>query len=313
MPSPLVSVIIPCYRQGRFLASSVRSALQQSYSPIEVIVVNDGSDDDTEQVAHSFGDRIRYIHQANAGVSAARNAGINQARGEYLHFLDADDLIHPDAIGWLVDAAQGHSNPLCVMGYRNFKEDSDLTSGKAVLPPFADRLEPVMLYYNFGPPVIHLCRRELYLSTGGFKQGLATSEDWDMWTRLVFAGAEIVPIYRIGGYYRRHANSASRNGYRMAVTAADRLRQTLNCITVEPEVVVRMGGDPRSTTRAVRRSLTDELLSVAYHLRQQNRYALAAYQFCNCLREMGWSGRAVAGLLKLLPHRIMRSLNVVAF
>src|SRR5579871_1913129 len=94
MPSPLVSVIIPCYRQGRFLASSVRSALQQSYSPIEVIVVNDGSDDDTEQVAHRFGSQVRYIHQANAGVSAARNRAIGLAQGEYLHFLDADDLLH---------------------------------------------------------------------------------------------------------------------------------------------------------------------------------------------------------------------------
>src|SRR5690349_757340 len=97
---PLVSVIIPCYRQGQFLRTAIDSALAQSYPHIEVLVVNDGSDDDTETIAQSYAGRIQYLHRANGGLSAARNTGILQARGTYLKFLDADDHLHPEQIAW---------------------------------------------------------------------------------------------------------------------------------------------------------------------------------------------------------------------
>ena len=81
---PLVSVIIPCYRQAQYLREAVDSVLAQTYSPVEVIVVNDGSDDNTEEVAKSYGDRIRYVYRDNGGLSAARNTGLEHAHGEYV-------------------------------------------------------------------------------------------------------------------------------------------------------------------------------------------------------------------------------------
>ena len=94
---PLVSVIIPCYNQGRFLGEAIASVQKQTYSNIEIIVVDDGSSDNTQQVANGFAN-VKYHYQANAGLSAARNAGIRKSNGFFLVFLDADDILYPNAV-----------------------------------------------------------------------------------------------------------------------------------------------------------------------------------------------------------------------
>src|SRR5437660_6526968 len=104
---PLVSIIIPCYNQAQYLAETIDSALAQTYRPIQVLVVNDGSPDDTEKVARAYGDRIDYIYRENGGLSAARNTGIARATGFYLKFLDSDDQLHPEQIARQMDALAG--------------------------------------------------------------------------------------------------------------------------------------------------------------------------------------------------------------
>lgn len=98
LPSkPLVSVVIPCYNQGRFLRDAIESVQKQTYGNIDIIVVDDGSADNTREVASSF-PGVRYFYQPNAGLSAARNKGIKHSRGFFLVFLDADDVLYPDAV-----------------------------------------------------------------------------------------------------------------------------------------------------------------------------------------------------------------------
>ncbi len=123
MNRDLVSIIIPCYRQAHFLPAAIECALAQSYGAVEIIVVNDGSDDGTEEVASRYGERIAYVAKQNGGLPSARNAGIRQSHGEWLFFLDADDLIHPDAITWLVKAAAGRNGCVAQMGWRRFASD----------------------------------------------------------------------------------------------------------------------------------------------------------------------------------------------
>src|ERR1700761_1458333 len=110
MTDPLVSVIIPCYKQAQYLPEAVESVLAQTYPHVETIVVNDGSPDDTEAVAGRYGDRIRYVWRPNGGISAARNTGITQARGAYLKFLDSDDLLHPEQIARQMEALAGRDD-----------------------------------------------------------------------------------------------------------------------------------------------------------------------------------------------------------
>ena len=92
----LVSVIIPCYKQAQFLATAIDSVLTQTHGSTQVIVVNDGSPDDTASVARRYGDRITYLERSNGGLSAARNTGLAAATGEFVQFLDADDYLAPD-------------------------------------------------------------------------------------------------------------------------------------------------------------------------------------------------------------------------
>ena len=95
--SPVVSVVIPCYNHGRYLPVAIESVLNQTYSHVEIIVVDDGSTDNTKEVAHRYEDVI-YIWQKNRGLSASRNTGIKNATGKYVTFLDADDWLYPNAL-----------------------------------------------------------------------------------------------------------------------------------------------------------------------------------------------------------------------
>src|SRR5258708_19685267 len=101
---PPVSVIIPCYNGRRFLSQAIDSVLVQTIVPAEIIVVDDGSTDDSAEVAESYGPPVRVIRQANQGESAARNVGIAAARGDYLLFLDAADLLESQSLEILADA-----------------------------------------------------------------------------------------------------------------------------------------------------------------------------------------------------------------
>ena len=97
--NPLVSIIIPAYNARRLIGESIDSVLNQTYSNCEILVIDDGSTDGTRAfLQHRYGDQIRYIYQKNQGRGAARNYGLRLARGKYIQFLDADDLILPDKI-----------------------------------------------------------------------------------------------------------------------------------------------------------------------------------------------------------------------
>ena len=96
--SASVSIIIPCYNQGHFLRDAVQSALSQTWRPVEILVVNDGSTDCTSDVVATFGTAVKLIEKRNGGLSSARNAGLREATGNFVVFLDADDLLHPKCL-----------------------------------------------------------------------------------------------------------------------------------------------------------------------------------------------------------------------
>jgi glycosyltransferase involved in cell wall biosynthesis len=120
---PLVTCIVPVWNGGPYLAAAIDSILAQDHHPLEVIVVDDGSTDGSPAVARSYGDRIRLIEQSNGGAPAARNAGIDEARGEFVTFLDSDDLYRPAKISAQLRFLTEHPEvDLCVCTARNFWE-----------------------------------------------------------------------------------------------------------------------------------------------------------------------------------------------
>ena len=132
---PLVSVIIPVYNGGRHLRAALESVFAQTYRPFEVIVVDDGSTDDSSAIAQSFPD-VRYIHQQNQGVAAARNRGIDAARGEFFAFLDQDDLWTPEKLKLQIGYLLGHPD----LGYTLTQQQFFLEPGETLPPWFRKEL-----------------------------------------------------------------------------------------------------------------------------------------------------------------------------
>jgi glycosyltransferase involved in cell wall biosynthesis len=211
----LVSVIIPCFRKAEFLGSAVESVLAQSYSKVEVIVVNDGSDDNTEEVAASFSPRIKYISQANMGVSCARNTGIANSNGEYLHFLDADDLLHPEAISWLMEAARGKQRTIARIGWCEFNKGEVPRPSMQITPNSNVDLLPDLIHFNPSPPHGYLIPRSGITEVGSFDDSCWGCEDWDLWLRLALAGYAGVVVGKVGAYYRKYPGTLSTNSLRM--------------------------------------------------------------------------------------------------
>jgi glycosyltransferase involved in cell wall biosynthesis len=209
-----VSVIIPAYNAEAFVVETVNSALNQTFRDVEVIVVDDGSKDGTLTALESFGNRIRVHQQANGGVARARNTGVGLATGEWIAFLDADDL-------WLPDKLERQlAIPSVKMSYTdrfNIGERGDLPERQGTLKPMqgGDLFVPLLREGNFITNTSVVMRRDLFEQLGGFYTGLNGTEDWDLWIRVAEhhpIGVVAEPLVK----YRFHGGSISRNYERMS-------------------------------------------------------------------------------------------------
>ncbi len=194
---PLVSAIIPTYNRWPLVCESIDSALAQDYPNLEVIVVDDGSTDATaEELPRRYGDRVRYIRQENRGPSAARNAGIEAARGEFIAFLDSDDLWHPEKTSRQIAAIAGHEEYGFVYNTCNvLAPDGTKTSGVQYRSDYGvtgDNFEVVLREEPTLTPAM-LVRKKALMRVGLFDPSIVGEEDKDLWLRLAlkYPGAYI--------------------------------------------------------------------------------------------------------------------------
>lgn len=211
----LVSVIIPAYNQGHFLAEAVNSVLSQTYPDFEVIVVDDGSTDDTAVVAQRFTDaRVRYIYKENGGLSSARNEGLRHARGHFISYLDSDDCFLPQKLEILVAAFNEHPAAGLVAGHAVPVDEHGRYVGKRFDIPLPEDLHLLLL----GNP-LHvgsvLVRREWQDKAGFFDESLRSYEDWDMWLRLARLGCQMQYVPQPVSLYRFHTAQMTRDGRQM--------------------------------------------------------------------------------------------------
>ena len=214
---PLVSIIIPAYNYALFLPFAVDSALNQSYLNTEVVVVNDGSRDETHEVAQSYGERIRYIHQENQGLSAARNSGIREANGEYLVFLDADDILKPNMVEQSLDTLRKLGSDFAVVAHLPEMIDREgVVIGKSWGFPKGDvEVTCLDLLIQNRFPTIVLALKRVFNEVGGFDPDLKASEDRDMWIRIsrkFRIWRQDLPLSSV----RRHENNMSSDGSRQS-------------------------------------------------------------------------------------------------
>lgn len=208
---PLVSIIIPTYNYAHYLVHAIESALAQTHPNIEVIVIDDGSTDHTAEVVKPFHDRIQYRYKENGGLSAARNTGIQAATGDYLVFLDADDLLDSNVIEKSLKTLTQHpSAPGCVCQNEQFVEvPGDYSKRFGWHLPDTPDLDVLMLFRNIAPPHAYMIQKEKAMQMT-FDTELKACEDYDYWFRYFSTfGAPV----RSDGlvYYRRHSTSMSAN------------------------------------------------------------------------------------------------------
>lgn len=237
MTAPLVSVIIPTYNHARFVVQAVQSVLAQTYPHVEVIVVDDGSTDETAQVLEPFAGRIKVVKQANGGVAAARNHGFTFAQGHYLTFLDADDLFLPEKLAR--DVALLEADPAVGVAYCSWfyvAEDGEQVLGELRPRQNGDLLEDLLLRRFHCVPGAATIRRTALEQVGLFDVNCAAAADTDLWVRLAYAGYRFAsvdePLFR----YRSVAGSMSRQLTRQEQDEFTRLDTFFAAPNVRPEV-----------------------------------------------------------------------------
>ncbi len=214
MTNPLVTCVIPCFNRPDYVRVAIDSVLAQTYQPIEIIVVDDGSTDDTPQVLATYGDRICVIRQENAGTAAARNTGIAASHGNYLAWLDSDDAWLPNKIAAQVQVAEEHPEAAVV-----YTTCQAVDSGGNPPPPvetiavppavLRDDIMRMMVVESEVMPSSCLVRRDALDAVGWFRADYL-AEDWELHFRLArrFKFMQIdAPLTR----YRVHESAKSKD------------------------------------------------------------------------------------------------------
>ena len=211
--SPLVSVIIPCYRQAHFLADALRSAVAQTHRPLEIIVVDDGSPDEVAAVTALFPE-AHLVRQPNRGLAAARNAGLRASAGDYVTFLDADDVLFPHAIATGLATLGKRLDCAFAAGLWRVREvDGTVTTPRRVDP--VGGAYAAMLARNF--IVMHgtvLYRRSALTEIGAFREELPSCEDYDLYLRLL-RRSDVALYDEVVAEYRRHGENMTGDANRM--------------------------------------------------------------------------------------------------
>ena len=294
---PLVSVVIPAYNAAAYLGEAVSSVLVQEGPPREIIVVDDGSTDDTAAVADSFGNRIRYRRiPPSGGPARPRNTGIAMARGELVALLDADDVMLPGKLAAAVAAFAGRPRAglLCtdfqgidgegrvirerwLADYRHFRRalqpqpEDDLG-----LLPARQALHELILANFVGTSSV-VCRRETLADVGPFDESLPNSDDRDMWFRIARHGWDFLFIDRpLHGYRKHGVGVTARGGRRIPGMIRVLERQFAAGLTRDEE-------------KALRKRIAELWTGYGWYLRGEGRFREARAAYERALPRGGWT------------------------
>jgi glycosyltransferase involved in cell wall biosynthesis len=223
-PAPLISVIVPCYEQAHLLPEAVASVQAQSAADWELLVVDDGSPDDTAEVASALAaadPRIRLLRKPNGGLSSARNAGLAQVRGRFVQFLDADDMLLPGKFERNLGQLAGDANALVVDDFRYLMPDGSQRSDERCSPRLhsADAEVELALRWelDLSIPIHAPLFPARWFAEGAlrFDEQLPNHEDYAMWLRVMARHPRVDFTGQVGALYRTNPSGMTRNRQRM--------------------------------------------------------------------------------------------------
>ncbi len=204
---PLVSVIVPCYNQDQYLEETVLSALNSDYSSLEVIIINDGSTDKSEEIGQKLAKKfesVNFLNQKNQGVSIARNTGIKASKGKYILPLDGDDLISTEYIKRAVDVLE-RDDQVKVVYCQGVKFDENGKKPWKLKPFSIKSLAKDNMIFVSG-----IYRRSDWERIGGYAEDYNLGRaDWEFWINMLKDGGDVVQLPFVGFYYRLTGNTNS--------------------------------------------------------------------------------------------------------
>jgi len=294
----LVSVVIPCYNQSHFLGSAIKSILEQTYKNYEIIVVNDGSTDDTTTVASKLCDVVRLIEQKNMGLAAARNAGLKESTGEFIVFLDSDDKLLPRALEVGVKALRKYPDCAFVSGYCQH-----IASDESLLPFIhqpqiengTDHYQALLQNNYIWTPANAMFRRNVFETVSGFETSINPTADYDLYLRI----ARQFSIHQHGeviSEYRQHSASMSSNYLEM-------LNYILQVFEAQDEFVKNISSYKKASNYGIRYYLYLYGKCIIFQIFRQ----LIKLK----LKDAILSGLMLVGYLRILSKNIMRILPEV--
>lgn len=300
-----ISVVMPCHNAAATVGEAVASVLGQTYPQVELVVVDDGSTDGSTEIlqrlAAEHPDRLSLVHQVRAGPFAARNAGLVHAHGNFVAFLDADDLWHPDALARLHHALQAAGADLATCNWQDFGEAATDTEAHGLPDLDAADAARHLLEHGAWPINAALVRRPLVDEARGFSERLPTAMDDDLWLRLLARGPRLARVNEVLAYRRRHLRGRS---------GVPRWRQVFDGVAVRrdfvhhhPELVERI---PPARLHAL---IHDPLLREAYRCHWRNDTDSARRLFRRAFRKANWKAGDLKHLVaSLLPAPLYRTL-----
>ncbi len=200
----LISVIVPAYNAEAYIAETLQSILSQKVSPLEVIVIDDGSQDNTAAIVHSFGKQVSYFYQRNHGTPAARNKGLQTARGELIAFLDADDLWSSDKLALQLRKMETHPDAEIIIGYTQHIRLQTASDGSTAFVPFKQP-QPML---SMGSALI---RKTVFDKVGFFDETFPYCDDIDWFLRAREQGINMLIHPETIQYYRKHTTNLTMN------------------------------------------------------------------------------------------------------
>ena len=215
---PLISIIIPCYNYALYLPESIGSIVDQTYSNWECIVIDDGSTDNSKEVVERIcaqDKRVKYVLQSNLGPTVARNHGVRLAKGEFIQFLDADDIISPVKLLKSIEALVAHDVKVVCCNYSQFN-----TSTSSIFGPFSNlekydfTFQNIARYWNAGftIPIHCFFFKHEVIKAHRFPIGLTAQEDWVMWLQIYQQNPKTYFLSETLAFYRSNPASRTQTG-----------------------------------------------------------------------------------------------------
>lgn len=319
MHNPLVSIIIPVYNSEQFLAETIGSAINQTWTNKEILLIDDGSTDDSLSIAKSYeSDRIKVFHQENKGASAARNYGLREARGEYIQFLDADDLLSENKIETQLVALTNNPNKVAICSTVYFLDGTNHSDNRPddYDQPFYystdDSYEFLMNLYGktgaAGMITVHswLTPRCIIDKAGEWNENLNVDDDGEYFCRVVLSSKGIIFSGDVFNYYRKHSTTLNLS----AQKNLKGITSSLNALLLKSKHLVTVRNDS-NTEKVIARHFTELCYSSYPHFKSISRRAYDMAKKYGGLTHPPYLGNKKANILTgILPWKLLLTIRI---